>query len=51
LWSEHIFPKFDDIHPEPSNAGVTVVSICDNALDLNLFSSSFAFRPPVFAGG
>jgi hypothetical protein len=57
LWSEHTFPKFDDIlklhgnYPEPSNASATVVSACDNALDLNLFSSPFAFRPPIFAGG
>jgi hypothetical protein len=55
LWSEHTFPKFDDIlklygnYPEPSDASVTVVS--DNALDLNLFSSPFAFRPPLSTGG
>jgi hypothetical protein len=57
LRSEHTFPKFDDILElhgncaEPSNTGVTVVGICDNALDINLFSSYFAFRPPIFAGG
>ena len=57
MWSEHTFPKFDDIlklygnYPEPSDASVTVVSACDNTLDLNLFSSSFTFRPPIFAGG
>lgn len=54
--SQHTFQKFDGIKlprscPKPSHAGVTVVSNCGNALDLNLSSSSFAFRPPIFAGG